>query len=322
MTEQNQRPRAEVLADAIGVLTEAARLRHPVLQQVAPGAGQPDPNRLDQSDWAEFVSQALAGAAANFGSVDAILAGRPGSWEADSIRNLLLATVGHDEAYLHEHRTEPLRVTVPVDQILAEQGLDELYEALHTSLDAREVKALGEVVDDAPYLWHYDRTDAGGFVSSDPEAPPFSMESWRSDRQADGYPPERIAQIERTVFDSPLTRSVYVAKSPKARAKAQRLDGQAHAIQDGFRRRHEALDALRGEERTTFGQAIVAAVRDRAASVYPGVPIEVEATDDPVEDPSTTADGFSSPEQRLLQHAREHTRWPGSVPAPTGYSLG
>lgn len=226
--------------------------------------------------------------------------------------------MGHDEAHLHEYRTEPLRVTVPVDQILAEQGMDELYETLHASVDAREVTELGELADAAPYLWYYDRTDTGAFVSSDPEAPPWSIESWRADRQDDGYSPERIAQIERMVFDSPLTRGVYVARSPQAR----RIDGQTNAIQDAFRLRRETLDNLRREERATYGQALVDAVRDHAATIYPGVPLEVEATDDPIGDPSTTTDGFNSPEARLLAHAREHTRWPGSVPAPTGYPLG
>lgn len=57
MTEHNQRPRAEVLADAISVLTEAARLRHPMLQQGTPGDWQPHPSRTEQSDWADRVRQ-------------------------------------------------------------------------------------------------------------------------------------------------------------------------------------------------------------------------------------------------------------------------
>ena len=34
------------------------------------------------------------------GSIETVLAGRPGSWEADAVRNLLTATVGPDEQQL------------------------------------------------------------------------------------------------------------------------------------------------------------------------------------------------------------------------------
>lgn len=105
MTETVQvasgRPVQEVLDDAVRALTEAARA---------------------SGDWAEFVTQALAGAAANIGSVEAALAGRPGSWEADGVRNLLASTVGWNDEHLLEHRTEPVRVTVYVDEILADIG--------------------------------------------------------------------------------------------------------------------------------------------------------------------------------------------------------
>lgn len=86
MSETEGRTYEQLLAAAVEVLTAAAR---------RPG------------DWAEFVTLALAGAAANVGGVETALAGRPGSWEADGVRNLLYATVGHDEHDLQRHRTEP-----------------------------------------------------------------------------------------------------------------------------------------------------------------------------------------------------------------------
>lgn len=65
----------QMLHDAIDVLTEAARLGCRPTGDPCRGRGQ--------IDWAEFVTLALAGAAANIGGVESVLAGRPSSWEAE-----------------------------------------------------------------------------------------------------------------------------------------------------------------------------------------------------------------------------------------------
>lgn len=106
--------------DAVRVLTEAARRTRTV------GAGTGE-EHTEPADFAEFVTLALAGAAANIGTIEAMLAGRPGSWEADSVRQMLASTVGHDEQCLLEHRTNPLKVTVHVDDILNDLGYADLY---------------------------------------------------------------------------------------------------------------------------------------------------------------------------------------------------
>lgn len=115
----NVRTYEQVLATAVGVLTEAARLQGPSSHRI---------------DWAEFVTHALAGAAANVGGVDAVLAGRPGSWEADGLRQLITSTVRHDEQDLLAHRTEPVVVGVFVSEILNDLGVwgqyDEAAEVL------------------------------------------------------------------------------------------------------------------------------------------------------------------------------------------------
>jgi hypothetical protein len=135
------RPREDVLADAIRVLTEAARLTRPLTESEAatPAPGQPASVRYGRrpTDWAEFVTQALAGAAANIGGIEAILAGRPGSWEADGVRNLLTSAVGHDEEYLLEHRTEALLVDVDVDVLLTELGAWAAYDEASRELAGR-----------------------------------------------------------------------------------------------------------------------------------------------------------------------------------------
>ncbi len=126
----------QVLTDAVRVLTEAARLtratprRRNLPDQTAGTAVEP-------IDWAEFATQALAGAAANIGGVDAVLAGRPGSWEADGLRDLLLSTVGHDGQDLLTHRTEPVVVGVFVNEILNDLGVWGQYDEAAQTLVER-----------------------------------------------------------------------------------------------------------------------------------------------------------------------------------------
>ena len=72
------------------------------------------------------ASDARVGAAANIGGIDAILNGRSGSWEADGVRQLLFSTVGADEAQLWAHRTDPIEITLYVDELV----IDRAYEAI------------------------------------------------------------------------------------------------------------------------------------------------------------------------------------------------
>lgn len=67
----NEQIYASSLADAVCVFTATARLRG----SVSGGVGD---EHAEPVDWAEFVTLALAGAAANIGHIEAVLAGRPG----------------------------------------------------------------------------------------------------------------------------------------------------------------------------------------------------------------------------------------------------
>lgn len=89
------------------------------------------------ADWAEFVTLALAGAAANLGGIEVALRGRPGSWEADGVRSLLTSPVGHDDEYLLEHRAEPLVVELYVEEILADLGAADAYDSAVSELSRR-----------------------------------------------------------------------------------------------------------------------------------------------------------------------------------------
>jgi hypothetical protein len=130
-TSGNQRTYRDVLADAVRVLTEAAR-------RTINWRDHDGREYQLQADFAEFVTRALAGAAANMGSIEAVLAGRPGSWEANYVRRMLHSTVGYEEQYLHEHRTERLIVRVHVEDILNDLGLSTLYDDAHEEISRRE----------------------------------------------------------------------------------------------------------------------------------------------------------------------------------------
>lgn len=53
-----------------------------------------------EHDFAGWLASVLASVAGQLGSSDALLAGRPGSWEASHVRALLSGTVGDDDRYL------------------------------------------------------------------------------------------------------------------------------------------------------------------------------------------------------------------------------
>lgn len=106
---------------AVEALTAAARLTRTT------AGGQTEP-----ADFSDFLASALAAVAANLGSVEAVTAGRPGSWEADLVAQLLGGTLGYDPpvSALLAHRTEPIRVPLNVAQLVEDSGaLPTIYEA-------------------------------------------------------------------------------------------------------------------------------------------------------------------------------------------------
>lgn len=131
--------RDELLNATIRTLTNAARQTRTIGAGTGTGTDQ---EHTEPADFAEFVTLAVAGAAANIGGIEAVLVGRPGSWEADCVRQMLLSTSGEDDASLVEHRTEPLHVVVDVDVTLAGFGIWSLYDEAEAELDRRE-RAIG-----------------------------------------------------------------------------------------------------------------------------------------------------------------------------------
>jgi hypothetical protein len=53
-----------------------------------------------EHDFAGWLAGVLAQVAGQLGSSDALIEGRPGSWEASHVDGLVKGTVGHDDEYL------------------------------------------------------------------------------------------------------------------------------------------------------------------------------------------------------------------------------
>jgi hypothetical protein len=87
-----------------------------------------DAIRTGIGDGGELICHLVATVAANLGSLDAITAGRPGSWEASHVDGILTSTVAAGE--LLRWRTAPIEIVENLKMLL--YGLDlgeELYEA-------------------------------------------------------------------------------------------------------------------------------------------------------------------------------------------------
>ena len=88
------------IGDAIAALTAAARGTRTI------GAGTPY-EHTEPVDFGEIACQVLTAVAANVGGVEELLAGRPGSWEADYVRQIVHSTAGERPEDLKPWRTEP-----------------------------------------------------------------------------------------------------------------------------------------------------------------------------------------------------------------------
>jgi hypothetical protein len=74
-------------------------------------------------DVASIVTSSLAAAGANVGGPECLLAGRPGSWEADCLRDLLLGAMGECPAHWWTLMTEPVTVSLNVAELIEDAVL-------------------------------------------------------------------------------------------------------------------------------------------------------------------------------------------------------
>jgi hypothetical protein len=61
----------------------------------------------EEHDFSGWLAQILAAAAAELGFTAALTAGRPGSWEANLVGQLVRGTVGWDDDHLADYAKEP-----------------------------------------------------------------------------------------------------------------------------------------------------------------------------------------------------------------------
>jgi hypothetical protein len=106
----------EPIATAITALTAAAK------QTRTRGAGT-EQATTEPVDFAEIACHVLTVVAANTGGVERLLAGRPGSWEADLIRQIIHNTAGD---HLDRYRTLPIRLGVDVASAFDDFGIAEM----------------------------------------------------------------------------------------------------------------------------------------------------------------------------------------------------
>lgn len=134
---QHQPTSPDPVAEAIAALTTAARGRRTI------GAGTPD-EHIEPVDFADIAAYVLTAVAANLGGIEELLEGRPGSWEADLVRQLVENTVGPEDDDLLAYRTEPIRLPLDAESIFDEFGVaemaiedgDEAGRRAHDALDA------------------------------------------------------------------------------------------------------------------------------------------------------------------------------------------
>ncbi len=242
------RPYDEVLHDAIAALTEASRITNQPMRQSISGGWEPDPNPQAALpiDWAEFVTHALAGAAANVGGTTKILSGRPGSWEAARIGKTLASTVGPGDEHLLSHRTEPITVDLWVDNILLDLDADPYPDAFY-ELDRREDEIAEP--DDLP-----------------DEPPPAGME-WLTDRDEDGLftwvnDPAKVAAYEAYRAETPA-----LPPTPGEQAQEAALN-QLAALRIN-------LGRLRTTELESYAESLHAEITRRLNQLKLNVPIHV-----------------------------------------------
>lgn len=310
------------LVEAIAVLTAAARIPRPRMTQTPTGEWAEDPTAgPDQMDWAEFVTLALAGAAANIGGIDAILTGRSGSWEAAGVRQLLESTVGTDEARLWEYRTEPINITLYVDELVVDHA-HEAYSAYDAAAEEilRRIRAVDEKeppIDYDRFTWSYDRTPDGGWIGRTPETPAWSWDAWRSQPWRD-YEVNSLDTIEEQLRSSDLIEQVYIAKSREAAEQMWRLEDERDAKLGVFAELEEQLEEQRIREWTAYGEALKARIEAVAGST-PGLQVPVNVTVDVqtfrrLEQQQADQRFWNSLESRLIESALMDTPTPADLP--------
>lgn len=276
------RPYGEVLDDAIGVLTEATRLTNQLARRTAEGSWEadPDPRASVPIDWGEFVTLALAGAAANVGGVEAALVGRPGSWEAEMVRQTLNSTAA-DDTDLLRHRTEPVVVDLWVEPILDHLG-DSVEDAYADAISAVDAGA-----NDVPQPADL---PPGPFSPDDPR---LTDKEW-VDVTDDGY----LHITYRGWTDDPDDIALLTTLTEEARDDRDPTPGEIAYEQamDVISAQITALEEQQQREYAAYAVQLTQAIETRLAQFELSVPVTITIT--------------------LAPEAREAGEWDAHSPQP------
>lgn len=246
----------EILNDAVRVLTEAARLTNRPVRQKSDGSWEPDPHADPLAiDWAAFVTDALAGATANIGGIDAILAGRPGSWEAAVVGDALRAAVGHDEWDLWRHRTEPVTVVVHPERLLFDNDASDWFsevDAAETEIQRRETAITGPGI-----IYTYGR-------ELDPRTLQRASDEGIEIREGQPPPLPTVQEIEAW--------QAAERENPTPATPEEQAEEAALAALENLR---DTVEAQCRAELIAYGERVAAAVRAELAALELPVPVSV-----------------------------------------------
>ena len=244
------------IADAIAALTTAARRERTI------GAGTPN-EHTEPVDFGEIACHVITAVAANVGGVEALLAGRPGSWEADYVRQIVQSTAGDDDTELMRYRTEPVRIEVDVEAVFYEFGLTDLYD--------RDVNELGnrlKAADDALFE---------AYATAEERTRIKKMERARVEKicaaRTDGVDPDVVARVVRSESLEEEMRAIAKAIIQRAVAADDPLVAALTAAENAMSAPFELWEQDQAAYREAYTAAIRQALTDR------GLMVEVEVVE-------------------------------------------
>lgn len=196
---------SDLINQAISALTALAR------QTRVRGAGTEN-ETVEPVDFAAIACNVITSVAANVGSAEALLAGRPGSWEADHVRQIVASTAPEDE--LWRWRTEPLPLYLDVAGIFDDFGL---YDLADEELRAVAERTVGESVTEA------DIANADHLLDA--------IDRLREEDMA-AYAEAYAATVRQALTDRGIDVDVQVIRTPDFQPPAEQWDPLASELHE------------------------------------------------------------------------------------------
>lgn len=264
---------------AISALTEAARQTRIIGQGTAHES-------TERVDFGEIVCQVVTSVAANLGGTENLLAGRPGSWEASFVRQIIQSTAGEDPEELLSYRTEPVRLSIDALDAFEHFGIDELYEEAIQAISDSEVSTRDTLFE--ALATDSERARLNELIEMMPE-PLLAAESERGEALEN-------MQERFSIIDEIEQRAIDEGNPLAAALTAARNDG-------------EALEKLYAQDQASYSSAFLATLHQALSARHLSCGIEV------IEPVNDQFEGESLREQ-LEEYARVFTPLPmtGEIP--------